>query len=137
MKYYVLDSSAVIAYFNDEAGAEIIETLLNKATNLNCVILMHNASVAEFYYDSLYRSAEQDAGLVLKTLTSYPILFNETISKELIKLIGYFKTHYKISFADSFVLATAKMNNASVLTSDHHEFDEVEKSGDVMFEWIR
>ncbi len=133
MKYYVLDSSAVIAYFNDEAGAEIIETLLNKATNLNCVILMHNASVAEFYYDSLYRSTEQDAGLVLKTLTSYPILFNETISKELIKLIGYFKTHYKISFADSFVLATAKMNNASVLTSDHHEFDEVEKSADVMF----
>jgi len=34
-------------------------------------------------------------------------------------------------------LATAKINDAGVLTSDHHEFDEVEKRGDVQFEWIR
>ena len=137
MEYYVLDSSAVIAYFNDEAGAEKVETLLNKATNSKCVIFMHNASVAEFYYDSLYKGSEQDADLVLKTLISYPITFIETIATELIKWIGYFKTHYKISFVDSFVLAAAKINDARVLTSDHHEFDEVEKRRDVMFEWIR
>ena len=98
---------------------------------------MHNASVAEFYYDLLYTYPEQEAFEILERLISYPILFNESVSHELIKLIGYFKTHYKVSFADSFVLATAKMNDARVLTSDHHEFDEVEKSGDVTFEWIR
>ncbi len=108
MEYYVLDSSAVSAYFKNETGAEKVETLLNKATNLNCVILMHNASVAELYYDSLYRGTEQDADVILKTLASYPIIFIETITTELIKWIGYFKTHYKISFADSFVFGNSK-----------------------------
>ncbi len=98
---------------------------------------MHNASVAEFYYDLLYTYTEQEAVEILERLNSYPVTFIETITTELIKWIGYFKTHYKISFADSFVLATAKINDARVLTSDHHEFDEVEKRGDVMFEWIR
>jgi predicted nucleic acid-binding protein len=137
MEHYVLDSSAVIAYFKDEAGAEKVETCLNEATISSCIIFMHNASVAEIYYDSLYGGSEQDADVVLKTLASYPITFIETISSDLIKQIGYFKTNYKISFADSFVLASAKLIDAKVLTSDHHEFDVIEKSGDIMFEWIR
>ncbi len=90
-----------------------------------------------FITTKLYAYTEPEAFEILERLSSYPILFIETISQELIKLIGYFKTHYRISFADSFVLATAKLNDARVLTSDHHEFDEVEKSGDVLFEWIR
>ncbi len=65
---------------------------------------MHNASVAEFYYDLLYTYTEQEAFEILERLNSYPILFIETITTELIKWIGYFKTRYKISFADSFVL---------------------------------
>ena len=55
----------------------------------------------------------------------------------MIRKIGYFKTNYKISFADSFVLASAKLNNARIITSDHHEFDVIEKDGDMDFEWIR
>ncbi|MEJ7829650.1 MAG: PIN domain-containing protein [Segetibacter sp.] len=133
MEQYVLDTSAVVAFFRKEAGAEKVKALLDDAAISKCDLFMHNASVAEFYYDLLYTYTEQEAAEILERLNSYPILFNETISKELIKWIGYFKTSYKVSFADSFVLATAKMNDASVLTSDHHEFDEVEKKGDVMF----
>ena len=51
--------------------------------------------------------------------------------------MGHFKTKYKISFADIFVLATAKLNNATIITSDHHEFDIIETSGELTFEWIR
>ena len=71
------------------------------------------------------------------TLKSFPITYIESITTDIIKSIGYFKTKYKISFADSFVLATAKLNNARIVTSDHHEFDVIEKSRDVAFEWIR
>ncbi|GHU08730.1 hypothetical protein FACS1894151_05160 [Spirochaetia bacterium] len=34
---------------------------------------------------------------------------------------------YKISLADSIVLAETKINNASIITADHHEFDIIEK----------
>jgi len=50
---------------------------------------------------------------------------------------GYFKTNYRLSFADCFVLALAQLQNASVITSDHHEFDAVEQSGACSFLWLR
>lgn len=83
------------------------------------------------------KSGNQKAELVLPSLYSYPIRYVDRITTDMIKWMGYFKTTYKISFADSIVLATAKLNNAKVVTSDHHEFDVIEKSGDVAFEWIR
>ncbi len=36
---------------------------------------MHNASVAEFYYDLLYTYTEQKAVEILERLNSYPITF--------------------------------------------------------------
>lgn len=77
------------------------------------------------------------ADSIISDLSILPVELINTITMKLIHEIGYFKTTYKISFADSFVLAAAKLNNAKVVTSDHHEFDVIEKSGDVAFEWIR
>ncbi len=107
MEQFILDTSAIVAFFRKEAGAEKVKAFLNDAALQKCYLIMHNASVAEFYYDLLYVYTESEAFEILERLNSYPILFIETISKELIKWIGYFKTHYKVSFADSFVLATA------------------------------
>jgi hypothetical protein len=35
------------------------------------------------------------------------------------------------------VLAETKINSASIITADHHEFDIIEKTEDVDFFWIR
>lgn len=136
MENYVLDACAMIAFFDDEAGAKKVNEILDKAAESICEVLMHNASVAELYYNAL-KSGNQKAELILPSLYSYPIRYVDRITTDMIKWMGYFKTTYKISFADSIVLATAKLNNAKVVTSDHHEFDVIEKSGDVAFEWIR
>ena len=98
---------------------------------------MHNASLAEIYYDAIYNTSKSDADMLMQTISSYPIKMIDKIEMDLIKEIGYFKTTYKVSFADCFVLATARLNNSIVVTSDHHEFNVIEKSGDVLFEWIR
>ena len=42
-----------------------------------------------------------------------------------------------MSYADSFVLAAANINNAIVVSSDHHEFDTVEKNTNLKFYWLR
>jgi predicted nucleic acid-binding protein len=136
MQTYVLDSSAMIAFFVDEEGAEKVNQVLDDAVILKNRVLMHNATVAELYYDAL-RRGEQKEELVLESLSQYPITFIENITTDTIKWIGYFKTTYKISFADCFVLAAAKLYEAKVVTSDHHEFDVIDKSGDLQFEWLR
>lgn len=136
MQKYLLDSCAMIGFFEKETGAEKVKNILAKAAVFECLVLMHNASVADVYYDAI-RSATQNHDLVLESLRSYPIAFINRITTDMIKWMGHFKTTYKISFADSIVLAAAKLNDAKVVTSDHHEFDAIEKSGDIAFEWIR
>ena len=98
---------------------------------------MHNASLAELYYDSIYTSSKKDADKLLKTISTYPIKFSDKIEMDLIKEIGHFKTTYKVSFADCFVLATARLNNSAIVTSDHHEFNEIEKGAMLFLQCIR
>ena len=50
------------------------------------------------------------------------------------KEIGYENV---LSLADSLALAETKINNASLLTADHHEFDIVEQKENISFCWLR
>lgn len=137
MKIFVLDACALIAYLLEENGYLKVKELFKNADKGEAKILMHAASLSEVYYDFRKSSSEERANSMLSDIELLPIGLISLISTEIIKEIGYFKTNYKISFADSFVLATAKLNNARIVTSDHHEFDPIEQNGDATFEWIR
>ncbi|HEX8462179.1 MAG TPA: PIN domain-containing protein [Segetibacter sp.] len=137
MEVYILDACGLIAFLRKEEGHEKITAILDKASDLVVKVLIHAASVSEVYYDFWKRADKIRADNFLSDLNILSIDLLGEISIQMIEQIGYFKTKYKISFADSFVLAAAKIYNAKVITSDHHEFDIIEKSGDVTFEWIR
>ncbi|MBF0397357.1 MAG: hypothetical protein HQK78_11335 [Desulfobacterales bacterium] len=59
------------------------------------------------------------------------------IEENLLKEAIYFKTKYRISVADSIALSLAKVNNAIIITSDHHEFDCIDKAKEIDFYWFR
>lgn len=59
------------------------------------------------------------------------------INDELIKEAGKYKINFKMSYADSYVLSTAYINNAIVISTDHHEFDTIEQNTDIKFYWLR
>jgi PIN domain nuclease of toxin-antitoxin system len=44
---------------------------------------------------------------------------------------------YKISLADSIVLAQTIVTGGALLTADHHEFDLIEGKEPIHFHWIR
>ena len=44
---------------------------------------------------------------------------------------------FKISLADAIALAHASLNQAYLVTTDHHELDAVENDGKVSFHWVR
>jgi predicted nucleic acid-binding protein len=48
-----------------------------------------------------------------------------------------FKLAFKMSVADSFALATAKLEDVTLITADHHEFDPIDEAGEIEFLWIR
>ena len=136
-KVLVLDSCALIAQLNDEQGAENVEQIFLSAQEESNTILIHAASIAEVYYDFLKKADLTLAEQFLEDVNNLPLKVVTEISFDLIKAMGHFKSRYKISFADIFVLALAKISNASIITSDHHEFDIIEASEELNFEWIR
>ena len=135
---FVLDACALIAYYQYEAGALTVKNLLAKAANAEAIVMIHAATVAEVYYDFLKRNGLDKANIFLQELKlNYPIKIISETEDNLIRQIGQFKSLFKVSFADSFVLALAQISDASIITSDHHEFDIIEASGELNFEWIR
>ncbi len=51
-------------------------------------------------------------------------------------LIAYFN-NFNVSVADSVALGLAKLKGASLVTTDHHEFDPIEEAGEMRFHWLR
>ena len=66
-----------------------------------------------------------------------PIKIINGISDSVFRKAGLLKTQYQLSLADSVALGETFAMNASLLTSDHHEFDIIEKNEDINFLWIR
>jgi len=134
---FVLDACALIALINKEDGAEIIEDVLKRAQAGNVSIIMNKLNFLEVYYD-LYRSyGEEVADKLIRNINKPPIVIHSELSDTVFKEAGRLKASYKISIADSIALGEAIVSGGQLLTSDHHEFDLIEKSEDIKFYWIR
>jgi len=131
---YVIDACALIAFLRDEPGADELERLLQTPGN-RC--LMHAVNLAEVYYDTLRTSGQNTADELFNDLKQLPIDIIRDLGTDMIKAVGHFKTRYRISFADSFVLALASLHQASVVSTDHHEFNAVEQQRTLDFHWLR
>jgi len=137
MKRYVLDACALIALLQDEEGAKLVSDAINAAYKGEAEIIMHKTNFLEVYYDAYrYRGREQ-ADLMVAKIKKQPIQINAEITDDIFTEAGRLKATYKMSFADSFALAQAKVFGGVLLTSDHHEFDGIENKEGITFGWIR
>jgi predicted nucleic acid-binding protein len=134
---YVLDACALIAYYNDEEGSESVESVLSEALNGDSDISIHHVNLFEVYYDLQRSGGEDKANKAMDSFGDSPIAVIDTFTNELMKEAARFKLSFKISVADAFALATAKLENATLVTADHHEFDAIEEAGELNFLWIR
>lgn len=54
-----------------------------------------------------------------------------------VKAAIFFKISYAVSVADTMALGLAKVKNAALVTTDHHEFDPIDQAKALTFYWIR
>jgi len=134
---YILDACSVIAYLAKEDGADTIENLIDDAINNEVELSMHKLNLYEVYYDTWRAQGEETAENIIDTFRKLPVTIIDSISDELMGKAARFKTLYSISVADSFALATAQLQSSVLVSSDHREFDPVDKNGEVAFLWIR
>lgn len=131
---YIIDACALIAYLREEKGSESFSQLLKDRKNR---FFMHSINIGEVYYDSLRISGEEKARELFDDIAKLPINLIWTLDIPFIHLVGKYKTSYKISYADSFVLALAEREGGIVVSTDHHEFDPIEDAGVLGFSWLR
>ena len=133
---YVFDACALIAYLNDEEGAVIVADLLSRARDKQTQLYAAAVNVYELYYDCLKRDADT-ARQLLDDVYSLPITVVETFDRPVMQAAGDFKVVYRISLADSIALGLAQHLGAQVVSSDHLEFDPIDRDGKARFRWIR
>jgi predicted nucleic acid-binding protein len=127
----------LVAYANEEVGADVVLNVFDLAGNGDIELYINKYNLLEVYYgmrraDGI-RKAEELIFMVLE-LTIYII---ECLSDDVFLEAGRLKSSYKMSLADSIALGEASVMGASLVTSDHHEFDTVEKNENISFTWIR
>ena len=130
----VLDACALIAFLNDELGAEIVAAMLEDSISVE----MSAINLLEIAYDAVRSSGGSEAITeILDAVNQLPIKIHWHMNEEVFRHAAEYKSSYRISLADAIALALAKSLNAPVATSDHHEFDLLDSKGLARFIWIR
>jgi len=133
---YVFDACAVIAFLNDENGADTVAGLINQAEIGADRIFMNGVQVLEVYYDRIYIKGRDYAETVLESLYNSPIIILHEISREMIQEAGRFKTSYSMSLGDTFAAATARKFTAILVTRDK-EMKTPEEAGEFSVLWLK
>ena len=123
-KSYVLDSSAIMAFLEEEAGVDTVEKLLEQAQTKQITVYVSFVTFTEIYYISIQEQDERIASERLERIGAMPICRMES-NPELTKLAGEIKAKYRISLADTFIAALAKMKDAILVHKDP-EFESLE-----------
>lgn len=127
---YILDTSAIFAFLEDEDGADQVLGLLNDTVaggNACCVVFV---SVMEVYYITLQERGRSEANRRVELLGKLGMPRMES-TPELAIAAGELKAKHKISFADAWIAAAAKMHGA-VLVHKDPEFEQVEDEVSVL-----
>jgi predicted nucleic acid-binding protein len=129
----VLDSFALIAYFRDEPGADVVEGLLVAAGKKDTPLHMTDVNYAEVKY-SIVKKDGTDAWVEAeKILQGLPIDFHST-TRAMADLAADFKARFKMSLADAFAAALAKEKKTELVTGDP-EFKALEK--EIKMIWLK
>ena len=129
----VLDSWALMALFNNEPAADAVEKILEQASAERHKLLMSVVNWGEVYYSVMRGVSAAMAEQKLKEMDAMPI---EIVGADLhlTKQAAIFKATKKMSYADCFGAALAKIKNAEFVTGDP-EFKEVEK--EIKINWLK
>ena len=122
-KNYVLDSTAFLALFEDEPGAETVQKLLESAKKGEIVIFTSFVSFTEVFYITLREKKEEEAKKRIKLMNVLAMMRVES-SQELGLIAGRLKSTYRLSFADTWIAATAIFYDAILVHKDP-EFDQL------------
>jgi ribonuclease VapC len=130
----VLDSWALIAFFEDEPAADAVEELLDQAGREKHRLFMTAINWAEVYYNTMREVSQAAAEQHAQAIANLPIeIVGVGDDLKLARQAAIYKATYRMSLADAFAAALAKEKKAELVTGDS-EFKALEK--EIKITWL-
>ena len=129
---FVLDSFALLAFFQDEPAADEVESLLQRGLRGEVRLAMTVANLGEVVYRTIREHGFERAQEVLGHIEEYDIDMVD-VDHELALTAAYVKGTHRISYADCLAVALAQRLDAAVVTGDP-DFAQAEDT--VRIEWL-
>lgn len=128
----ILDAHGLLVFLEREAGFEKIESFFVTAAEKDHYLLMTSVNWGEVYYIVLRECGPQKALETEKIIKTLPIEIID-VDWMLAKEAARFKAANKLSYADCFAAALAKVHRGEVVTGDK-EFKAVER--EIKISWV-
>jgi predicted nucleic acid-binding protein len=114
----VVDSWAALAFLRREGSADVtMRRYLKRAGSGNVQLLMNLVNLGEVYYRMIQLAGVDAADERLRLLRKLPIEL-VPVREPLALEAGRIKAQHRISFADAFAVATARLGDGNILTGD-------------------
>jgi len=128
----ILDAHALLVFLEREPGFEKVKAIFTAEIEKDKRLLMTSVNFGEVFYIVLRDVGEEKALEIEKTIPSLPIeIVNVDI--QIAKEAARFKSRGKMSYADCFVAALAKIHKGEIVTGDK-EFKAIES--ELKVSWI-
>ncbi len=129
---YILDSYALFAHFEDEAGGEQVGDMLKAAREGNTKLYLSVINFGEIYYNTYRERGIEKAREILFIIEQLPVIIVDA-DKALTLEAARLKALYPVAYADCFAAAVGVIKKCKVVTGDP-EFRKMAK--EVKTEWI-
>lgn len=128
----VLDSYALMAFFEDEPGADTVRSLIFKAEEGGVNLLMSVVNLGEVWYSIARSNSPEIADQYIHEITGMAI---EIVDADwtLTRQAAAYKVNGGISYGDCFAAALAKLKKAELITGDK-EFKSLES--EIKISWL-
>ena len=130
---YILDAFALIAYLEDEPGAERIDKVFQEVEDNKAHVFLSIINLGVVIYNTERRYGLAKAQDTLALIQRLPIgvlpADNQTVLAA-----AHIKANYPISYADAFVVVAAQKLNGTIMTGDPAFQDITELA---RIEWLK
>jgi len=131
-KVFILDSYALLAYFQAEQGGLVVRDILKKARSGETSALLSVINLGEIYYTISRKLGRETARAVIEDISALPVDLIDA-GKDRALAAAEVKAENPLSYADAYAVAAALEFDATVVTGDP-EFKTVESHASVL--WV-
>jgi predicted nucleic acid-binding protein len=131
MKRMVLDASALISYFENRPGGDVVEEVLSGCIDGKTELFMSIVNWGEVYYSAWRAGGEDGARRLAAEISQFPIQLIDA-DFELTKSAAVLHAKYNLPYADCFAAALSKDWKAELVTGDR-DFEMVQSEIKIQF----